>query len=382
MTLYLKYLKYKNKYFELTRLLQNIPIKENSEIFNKLTGEYNSYVINDTDKETIKNEIYKLCKNSTNKWVSCVNDCFEKLNKIIEKEINSSKYMYTIIRESVCKGNIGITFKRKINSQINDIKDNDKWDDHDITLTNTDNKTRLIMGLGPSASGKTYWANLIMEKLSSIKDFPKNFIAIDGGIYREKCMTYKYIIETIKQTKTLADGAPKKGIDGIENLASSKIFRKSLFNSSKIKKRMIDLLSIQQCKFSLYVPTTLSKCILGCSFDKYYKISDDKGNWICAFIWQHKDIKNCDYINKCVGCTNSGKSREKEEGKKYSNSMWKVSYSRGLSNMIKAPGGYINIHNCGKKDCKSTIIIKSGINNELDEMCSFFKDNKCVQKKN
>jgi hypothetical protein len=44
------------------------------------------------------------------------------------------------------------------------------------------------MGIGPSASGKTYFAKTIITMLSNTDlYFPKSFLSIDGGIYREKC---------------------------------------------------------------------------------------------------------------------------------------------------------------------------------------------------
>ena len=98
--------------------------------------------------------------------------------------------------------------------------------------------------------------------------------------------------------------------------------------------------------------------------NKYVNLTGDT-QWIGAFIWQHLHGSECRYPEerKCVGCSESGKAREIKEGKKYSDISYSHSYSQGLNELAKAPGGQFNIHNCGRPNGLSTIDIQG--NNEL-----------------
>ena len=71
----------------------------------------------------------------------------------------------------------------------------------------------------------------------------------------------------------------------------------------------------------------------------------------------------CNYPDnyKCLGCTESGTTREKDEGKKYSSSAWGHSYEQGKNELMQSPGGRYAIHSSGGKKmnskfCKNTII--------------------------
>ena len=163
---------------------------------------------------------------------------------------------------------------------------------------------------------------------------------------------------------------------GITNLVSAglNLFSKSLFDSNIIKKHITKFLETQNknIPISLYVPETLGGCygqIKNCekNYEKYINITkDDK--WIGLLIWQHKNGSDCEFDSqhKCLGCTESGIAREKEEGKKYSNSAWDISMKNGKEQIMKAKGGSYEIHNAGGKKyennnghnllCKSTII--------------------------
>ena len=214
------------------------------------------------------------------------------------------------------------------------------------------------MGFGPSASGKTFWAESIIKILSSTdRSFPNAFLSIDGGIYREKSVVYQLII---KLTKKLCN----KKILGFENLYSSgfeniKKGMKSLFKSPKSKIRDYLKTTSKNVKLSLYVPETAGSCLqcrvvlkkCACAekiVSKYKKITgDDK--WIGLFIWQHLKNSDCKFKDdsKCRSTSASGKSRELDEGKKFSPAAYKFSFNGGLATMKRAPGGRIEIHNGG-----------------------------------
>jgi hypothetical protein len=224
-------------------------------------------------------------------------------------------------------------------------------------------KTRLIMGFGPSASGKTYCAKAIISMLSkNDPDFPKSFLSIDGGIYREKSYIYQKIIKLIK-SKTQFNGLKNLVLSGVQLKTSitDKTIEKrhSLFDSNIIKKKVIEYLSNGD-KISLYIPETLGGCFFDCSsiYKKYITIANDYKSWIGLLIWQHKTHNDCDYKDgyKCKGCTESGKEREKNEGKIYSSTAWENSMKNGRYYMMQAPGGRYEIHNGGTKDSKSVII--------------------------
>ena len=217
------------------------------------------------------------------------------------------------------------------------------------------------MGFGPSASGKTYCAKTIIKMLcKNDKDFPKSFLSIDGGIYREKSYIYQKLISLIKTRKfkglknlVLSSLNLKISLKGVEK-------RHTLFDSGIVKKKVIEYLRSQSKPTSLYVPETLGGCLLDCSnvYKKYIEIADDSKSWIGLLIWQHKTHNECNFMEgyTCKGCTESGTEREKSEGKIYSSSAWQNSMNNGRYHMKIAPGGRYEIHNGGSRESKSTII--------------------------
>jgi hypothetical protein len=238
------------------------------------------------------------------------------------------------------------------------------------TLGNPTIKSRLIMGFGPSASGKTYWAKTLLSIFSSADPlFPSTFISIDGGIQRETSIAYQYIVE---QAKLFC-------ISGFSNLVIStwKLTEYSLFNASIIKKSLLNFLKQQTIPLSLYVPETLGDCgymrLKTCAskYSTYIDITRDS-NWIGVLIWQHKTANECDLPSKytCVGCTESGIKREQQEGKKYSNSSYAHSMREGKHELAKAPGGQYMIHNSGSRTKLS--IIQDYTNYALQENMNIY----------
>jgi hypothetical protein len=203
----------------------------------------------------------------------------------------------------------------------------------------------LIMGLGPSASGKTASAKTILGLLSkTMASFPTRFMTIDGGTYREMSFFYQAIVSD----------ALLKGYAGLSNLVSSiGGSYLSLFDSGKIKKQVIQFLQAHPTiKFNLYIPDTM--------WDKK-KMQTFKaltnGQTIGLLIYQHvHGGDQCPFQSPytCVGCTESGKAREGGEGKAYSNFMYPTSMQNGLQWICKA-GTKLVYHNSGRREGKAII---------------------------
>jgi len=228
---------------------------------------------------------------------------------------------------------------------------------------------RLIMGFGPSASGKTHWAKTILDLLAQADPaFPEVFFAVDGGLVRESSAVYQFATEM----------AHCAGFAGFSNLHAG------MFVTGNIKHAMEKYLlqESDRVPISLYVPETLGKCefmIRGAtvplirSCESYLKTfmditRDDK--WIGLLIWQHatasdhmkdtefvKEYSNMKY--KCEGCDASGKGREGGEGKPYDGDTYAQSMKNGRKYMLLAPGGRYEIHNSGRRGGTSVMIDRS-----------------------
>jgi hypothetical protein len=297
-------------------------------------------------------------------WRSCLGKCFTVVNMYIQEEIHSTHYILSCIADSVLWADTVAEEQRKIHFMQNPfnlkaltsrnsseyLTGNWENDSQYISLVLPfEDPSRLIMGFGPSASGKTYWAQTLISLFSQADEtFPKVFLSIDGGIYRSTSIVYKSILNAVD-----------KCFAGVENLvlAGFSPLSSSLFNSDIIKDFIINYLKTQKIPISLYVPETLSGCLFDCSdkIKKYIQITKDEKKWIGVYIWQH--LRGCPYDDgmKCVGCETSGKQREKKEGKKYSSKAYDISCRNGLSMVEKAPGGIFKIHNSGNKYSQSTI---------------------------
>ena len=233
-----------------------------------------------------------------------------------------------------------------------------------------DVKGHLIMGLGPSSSGKTYSA----QKIIHIINKANTFISVDGGSYRSSSNVYTYI----------RDKAAESCV-GINNLYDK------LFRVSEIKKSInIFLKNQNSIQLNLYIPDTLASCHLKCvkKINHYKKICRDD-NWTCVLIWQHKYSTDCNIDNmvkhfmlkdskpqiqndfkkiidcynfKCKGCSESGTERQIKEGKKYSKKSWKFAMFLGKKILFdsltdsKDHGRKFSIHNTGGKGDTSILV--------------------------
>jgi len=291
---------------------------------------------------------------SRTEWISCLNTCSTTLSKLIKAELSSTAYMLRILTQSVLSVD-GNVIEFDTTAALTGVWATDANNIRIRRLNRDTAPSRLILGLGPSASGKTYWAKSLITMLSdSDEQFPKTFLSIDGGIYRQHSIVYTFIVEEVKRIC----------IAGFDNLmlSSWKLTQSSLFNTGGVKKAVVHFLKEQTIPISLYVPETLGDCGSGrlkyCSskLSDFLKITNDT-RWIAILIWQHKHAAECSYppFYKCAGCTESGTKRETEEGKKYSNGSYDHSLHEGEKVLLDAPGGSYSIHNSGDRRRKSTI---------------------------
>ena len=290
-------------------------------------------------------------------WVPCSSTCQKPILAMIHSEIESTAYMLRTLAASTLSGATATAAAAEplVFEVIAPLTGLWASDYPNIRISprpgSERERGRLIMGFGPSASGKTHWAKTLIGLFSPIEGFPKNFITIDGGIYRESSLIYKAIVSE----------AAKVCVLGFSNLVNAGIsIYKSLFQSDKIKKQMVAFLSHQRIPISLYVPETLGDCgVLKSCPKKYKEYIDITGDadWIGVLIWQHKTAAECkeDASHTCVGCTESGKAREVIEGKRYSNSAYSNSMYNGHAALLSEPGLRFVIHNCGRKDGRSIL---------------------------
>lgn len=304
-------------------------------------------------------------------WLTCSNVCYNITSKAILNEIKSTAYMLRVLSNSLisynkCNQKLYISYENtnENGEPGNLLTGNWEYDSKHFTITKIgkgdDTNSRLIMGLGPSASGKTYWARNVIELLNqNISDFPSTFFTIDGGDYRSLSYVYQIIIESAKN----------KGLGGIDNLVLPGISmtKKTIFDSNVVKKDIIKYLNNSKTKnsklyISLYVPETVGDCgkyrpkSCDSKIKGYVELTQDK-NWVALMIYQHKNGDDCPYDLQfqCIGTNYSGKSRESEEGKKYSDSAYQHSMNQGLIEISKAPNMKFIIHNSGGKKYKNQL---------------------------
>ena len=159
-----------------------------------------------------------------------------------------------------------LKFIVKENEILTGIWNDDKYKIDIDKPTETDGiQSILIMGLGPSASGKTYWAKSIIKMLknkSNInEDIPEYIMTIDGGSYREYSIMYQKIKNIAK----------KLGSAGLNSLVKGS--GTMIFSSTIIKNNVIEYLKMQKDNifFGFYVPETLGICSKSKSFEQMEK---------------------------------------------------------------------------------------------------------------
>jgi len=352
--------------------LENVIIKQqlvtflthdnNPNYFSKMFNDIRSAIPQtvSTFKKFTKN-LQSFFTNQNSVWVDCIGQCEKVCLSYITQEIESTAYMLRILTKSVVSGsnvnknvNNGITF-----TYINSAQPlTGKWyDDKNKFQMNFPSSMvgtgRLIMGFGPSSSGKTRNAEgVILLMQAIIHDFPNLFYTVDGGEFRKLSVVYQTIIKAVASVGKYT-GLTNLVLAGISPLLTN------LFAAGKIKKNVLEYFKMQKLrrfninnnpfKINLYVPDTLGSCILETTCAKttkeYIDLTGDM-NWIGLMIYQH--YKKCPYPVPftCPGTLASGLKREKTEGKQYSGAMWYNSYLNGNDAIEHAPNYRFRLHNC------------------------------------
>ena len=389
----MNFLEMQNNYFENVTIIDK---STNLEIQNEILKELfflsdngKSLIVRMNDLTIFSENLFqqdeKLVNNRSQSWKQCKDTCATTLNEFIQREFNSTVFMIRLI----------------CNSLVSPISKNDKTEkvfllchkneneyfegnwEHDkqfFTIENTyKGQSRLILGFGPSASGKTYWTKTIISLLKEkVIDFPQVFLSIDGGLIRELSIVYQMILHQIQLSNF-------SGFVNLVNVSPISLL-KNLFDSEISKKKLIKFLKMEQNrqKISIYVPLTLGGCFHGIncqkSYQKYIDLTNDK-SWIGLMIWQHKLPEECNFISgfKCKSTTLSGKQRQIYQGKKYSSGAYNNSMRNGNGELLRSNYIRLEIHNSGGlKDNKSIIMehpIKGKYRMLYDNDDIIFKDN-------
>ena len=348
-------------------------VKNTDTVLESVTTEINKILQSkDEIEKVVSNQIQNRMEKEKGDWIHCWSDCYFITRKLIKREFASTAYVLKLLSKSIVNAHgvdNKLTFVLEKNATLTG-----KWknDQKYFTMMPLENrkKTKLIMGFGPSASGKTFWAKNIITLISKIDAaYPTTFLAIDGGIAREVSFVYQTIVEAIMEERLRCEKAGGKDCTtGFANLVnagvpSAKVLRYNLRHTKSLlagiyenqgdrsaitpKKAIQKFLAKQTQIPSLYVPDTASGTDPN-KFKKYIDLTgDDK--WLGLYIWQHKFGSKCTFAPEfqCKGCIESGSQREGKEGKKYSSSMYERSQQNGLKFMKCAPGGRIDIHNGG-----------------------------------
>ena len=410
-----KYLKHISiRYENNTEINRNI---FKSEIIKELNGENGAmklYI------EAIKP--FKIPNKANDNWVYCNESKSSKCNKMLRialtKELKSTAYMLRALQMMLLNIDDSNTGENKLYMFVSgkNVKLTGKWD-HDKKFLNIDvkrsklqnntQKNYLVMGYGPSASGKTFMAkkivNIVQKENKKNVVFPPNVISIDGGILREASEIYGVIGLNNKHNvlknnnKCLKNFKNSVGTWPGGIVSTSKTYGRGFKNlvigfeypfgpksiyTSVAKKQCIDYLKNQNMKNKMcfYIPETSAG--IG-PFPKYAftKFSSfGKDGSIILRIWQHKESDSCPYKKEfqCAGTIKSGTSRAEKEGKIYSSKMWESSMK--ASKLFKYSSLYsFDIHNSGRQTGK-TIIADLSKNKLIDQFK--YKSSTNVNKKN
>ena len=159
----------------LKKYLRSSFIKGNTEIL----LERLSFLNKRTYKKEIRKTIFLLLSKDDVSWKKCIGSCSKILQHWIHLETKTTAFFLRVLYNCLIgnKSNARIEIQNPTGLIDDDI--------HSMKLHIKDNKSRLIFGFGPSASGKTFLVNEILSILKKKdKKFKKIIINIDVGIIR------------------------------------------------------------------------------------------------------------------------------------------------------------------------------------------------------
>ena len=202
----------KENYFENVRIIDAITGKfYEKELFSSLFFMNNSgkdFITKMNDLEIFSDNTFSVLNQKTNQWRQCKKDCATVLEHFINSELSSTAFILRVIFNSLVKA-ISSSSSSSSYESIYILYNNPRkisltgnWDDdkHFFSIESTyKGNARLILGFGPSASGKTYWTRTVISLFrEKLVEFPQVFLSIDGGLVRELSMVYQMILNQIK----------------------------------------------------------------------------------------------------------------------------------------------------------------------------------------
>lgn len=308
----------------------------------------------DTALASLKAERTPCTSDKELEWLTCRGECETVAREGIEAERGSTAYMLRCLARGMLAIDGATAVLRVRVEGAEPLTGRWSNDEGRLFLDGEEGPGgRLVMGFGPSASGKTYLTSTVLSLLRQADPtLPNVFFSIDGDVYRSSSLAYQEVKEA----------AYRVCAQGFDNLVSSGMSAMlgSLFEAKVAIRAILPFLARQKTAIHLYIPDTLGSCLIGSceSVYKAYKDLTKDPRWIGLLIWQHRKGKECNFPVgwRCRGCTESGLARQKTDGKKYSNTAWENSMTNGRAEFAKAPGGAYLIHNSGQKGSTSVIV--------------------------
>ena len=360
-----------------------ISVKDNKKLLNKLSQNTNieNNWISITNEKFIKlRDLYINFENeSTIYWLLCIKDSILDYEGNSVDDINFKGNVVFTINGNIeeewekCKNNIIIDYNSEAvqNDRVTPREHNpfSGSNSNPFNLNNYNNI--LITGFGPSASGKSFLINKLLNDLitngekilNSPSDSNSNppgikigkkyiskiTISIDGEIFRDNCISYNFVLLTAhllgKAGYLNADKSTISSVEFVTTLVKKNFSRNrtfssiSLLNSSELKKNFKDYLCNQlgpnikvfKGKYNIYLPDTLSSS----------EFSDDHINtWknlnkpkLEKFIIGMMIYQTLEETHNSKGTKISGTQRGIESGKKYNPSNYIKSMENGIQSL-------------------------------------------------
>lgn len=308
--------------------------------------------------ESLRQERKDCTPEQQTEWLTCKGGCEKAAKQAIQQECESTAYFLRSLAQSILALEGTPRMEFALSGSPSDLTGRWKEDVGRLRLVGYGGGQtggRLVMGFGPSASGKTFLTRTLLNLLRKVDHtLPPVFLSIDGDIYRSISYTYDMV-------KQVASAICAEGFDNLVSSGMSAVFG-SLFQSKEIVQAILPFLQSakERIPIHLYVPDTLGSCLVGSCESAYRRYKELTGDtqWIGLLIWQHRTGKECTFPPgyRCKGCTESGTARQKKDGKKYSNTAWPNSMKNGEAEFLKAPGGSYKIHNSGQKGSTTVIM--------------------------
>ena len=170
-------------------------------------------------------------------WKVCKKKCnYKTLKTLVHEETLSTAFVLRAMANSIIGAAGTIPDKLKIKCTApNKITGVWKKDKGLFKLGSNKKKGKLIMGFGPSASGKTFWAKNLISILLPTEGA---FLSIDGGLYREVSDVY----QTIRTAAIMKLG----DTGGLTNLVSAGLSLNGIFAAKETKKNIFEWLKDQK----------------------------------------------------------------------------------------------------------------------------------------